>query len=132
MTPKKPKSRLGHLQLAVLKSLWARGTATVNDVHGDLAPALDVAPTTVATVLRRMEASGLVRHTEQGRQYVYQAEVSEAEVAGSETADVLDRLFAGRLADMVSHVLSKRNVSPRELDELQKLIAEKRKQMGRK
>ena len=128
MAKKKAPLRLGHLQLAVLKSLWHRETATVTDVHGDLQASLGLAPTTVATVLRRMEMSGLVSHTENGRQYVYRAEITDADVAESATEDVLDRLFAGKLSEMVSQVLNTRDISPKELDELTALIAAKKRE----
>jgi len=81
---------LGHLQLAGLRSLWQRGSASVNDVHADLYDALKLAPTTVATVLRRMETRGLVNHTEEGRQFLYQPLISEGDVAESAAEEVLD------------------------------------------
>lgn len=129
--PSPTPARWGPLQLAVLRSLWRRGTATVNDVHADLRDR-DLALTTVATVLRRMEAAGAVSHSVAGRQFVYRAAVAEADVAGSETGAVLDRLFSGRLAGLVSHVLASRDVSADELDELSKLIAAKRRAAGRR
>ncbi len=129
MARKKPPAKLGHLQLAVLRSLWQRENASVNDVHADLYDALKLAPTTVATVLRRMETRGLVMHTEEGRQFLYQPLISEDDVAESAAEEVLDHLFEGRLAEMVSHLLGKRRVSGKELDALSALIAAKRKQL---
>ncbi len=129
MARKKPPAKLGHLQLAVLRSLWQRENASVNDVHADLYDALKLAPTTVATVLRRMETRGLVMHTEEGRQFLYQPLISEDDVAESAAEEVLDHLFEGRLAEMVSHLLGKRRVSGKELDALAALIAAKRKQL---
>jgi predicted transcriptional regulator len=41
--------------------------------------------------------------------------------------DVLERVFEGILADMVSHLLSTRDVDPGELRELERLIARKRR-----
>ncbi len=128
----KPSAKLGHLQLAVLKSLWRRGAASVNDVHTDLYDALRLAPTTVATVLRRMEQKGLVTHSDQGRQFLYQSLVNEEEMAESAAEEVLDHLFEGRLAEMVSHLIDKRTLDQRELDRLANLIASKRKQLKAK
>jgi predicted transcriptional regulator len=121
------KVRLGDLQLAIMKVLWEAGAATVAEVHKALGPGADLAYTTVATMLRKMEARGLVRHREEGRRFVYEPAVSEAGVTRSMADDLLDRLFEGRLADMVSHLLSTREVSPAELDELERLIAARKK-----
>ena len=69
-------------------------------------------------MLRKMEGRGLVRHRREGRRFVYEAAVQEADVTADLAGDVLDRAFEGRLADMVEHLLTTRDVSAAELDEL--------------
>lgn len=118
--------RLGDLQLAIMKVLWRLGAATVADVHEQLAP-LRLAYTTVATMLRKMEDRNLVAHREpsgegQGRRFVFRPLVSEQEVTRGMTDDLVDRLFDGNLASTVSHLLEAREVSPAELDEIERLI----------
>lgn len=121
MTRKPTVYRLGDLQLRIMKVLWTFGPATVAEVQERLdGPPL--AYTTVATMLRKMEARHLVRHREQDRRYVYHAAVSADEVTRSMTADLIDRLFEGDLADAVSHLLEARQVSPGELVRLERLI----------
>jgi len=131
MTLKPTHYRLGDLQLRIMKVLWGFGPATVAEVQQRLdGPSL--AYTTVATMLRKMEARGLVRHHERDRRYVYRAAVSADEVTRSMTADLVDRLFEGNLADAVSHLLEAREISPSELTRLEQLIAEyKRRRAGR-
>jgi BlaI family transcriptional regulator, penicillinase repressor len=119
------RRRMGSLQLQILKILWEGGPAAVADVHRALPG--DLAYTTVATMLRKMEARELVRHREDGRRFVYEAAVREADVTASLAGDVLDRAFEGRLADMVEHLLTTRDVSADELDELSRLIAARRR-----
>ena len=118
--------RLGDLQLRIMKVLWERQEATVSDVHGALGKQ-DFAYTTVATMLRKMEARGLVKHREDGRSFVYRAVVAVARVNRSMADHLVDRLFEGSLADAVAHLLTTRDVSPEELSKLEKLIAEKKK-----
>lgn len=118
---------MGALQLEILRALWAIGPASVAEVHAALARPTDHAPTTIATMLRKMEARGLVSHREDGRRFIYAAVVAEAEVAAGMAGDVLDRAFNGSVADLVQHLLTTRDVSPEELDELAELIAARRK-----
>jgi BlaI family penicillinase repressor len=119
--------RLGDLQLRIMKVLWASGEATVADVHKALGAESDLAYTTVATMLRKMEARRLVEHRLAERSFVYRAAV-EAEAVSRGMADhLLERLFEGSLADMVRHLLSHREVSRAELSKLEKLIAERKK-----
>ena len=120
-------NRLGDLQLRIMQQLWQRGQATVAEVHQALADERELAYTTMATMLRKMEARGLVKHHLDGRSFVYEAAV-EAEVVSRGMADhLLDRLFEGSLSDMVSHLLSSHEVSREELSRLEKLIAERKK-----
>ncbi len=119
--------RLGDLQLKIMQILWAREEATVADVHGALSAERELAYTTVATMLRKMEARGLVRHRLDGRSFVYRAAVAEDAVSRGMADHLVDRLFEGSLSDMVHHLLTTREVSREELTKLEKMIAEMKK-----
>jgi BlaI family transcriptional regulator, penicillinase repressor len=118
--------RLGDLQLGIMKILWARGEATVADVHKSLADGRELAYTTVATMLRKMETRGLVDHRQEARSFVYRALVAEHAVSRGMADHLLDRLFEGSLADMVRHLLSTREVSREELSKIEQLVAERK------
>src|SRR5688572_10822737 len=120
--------RLGDLQLRIMKALWERGPASVAEVHEALGERTGLAYTTVATMLRKMEARGLVAHRSEGRRFIYRAAVSDDAVHRSMAGDLLERLFGGSLADMLSHLLTTREVSREELARLERLIRERKKQ----
>ena len=120
--------RLGDLQLRIMQALWARGEATVADVLAALGGRAPLAYTTIATMLRKMETRGLVGHRAEGRSFVYRPVVAEESVTRGMAEHVLDRLFEGSLAEMVSHLLTHREISRAELARLEKLIAERKRQ----
>lgn len=122
----KKNYRLGDLQLQIMKVLWTGGAVTVSDVHKALARRSGLAPTTVATMLRKMEDRGLVKHQVEGRKFLYQAAVTEDVVSRTMADHVLEGVFEGSLADMVSHLLRRRDVTAQDLDELERLIAERK------
>src|SRR5277367_1112747 len=111
------------LQLALLRVLWTRGEATVQDMVEALRPERDLAPTTVATLLSRLEKRRVVSHTTRARQYVYRARVSEGTVRASMVNGLTDTLFGGDVAALMSHLLDARAVSPGDLDRVRDLIA---------
>jgi BlaI family transcriptional regulator, penicillinase repressor len=119
--------RLGDLQLRIMQILWARVEATVAEVHGALAGERDLAYTTVATMLRKMEGRGLVKHRLDGRSFVYQPAVGEDAVSQGMADHLVDRLFEGSLSDMVHHLLTTREVTREELSKLEKMISEMKK-----
>jgi len=122
--------RLGDLQLRIMRVLWRHGTASVAQVQRELGGDR-LAYTTVATMLRKMEDRGLVRHREHQRRYLYTAAVSADDVTRSMADDLVDRLFDGSLADAVSHLLETREVSRQELTRLERLIQERKGERGR-
>lgn len=115
------RHQLGDLQLAIMRVLWTRDEATVNDVHSDLA-GRELAPTTIATMLKKMEVKGIVDHRTEGRQFVYSATITESEVHRSMVSDLTERLFNGDAAALVSHLLTEGEIDPTELSEIQKRI----------
>ncbi|MCL4181300.1 MAG: BlaI/MecI/CopY family transcriptional regulator [Verrucomicrobia bacterium] len=119
--------RLGDLQLRILRILWRHHEATVAEVMAKLGRASRLAYTTVATMLRKMEARGLVRHRVEGRTFIYQPLVGEAQVSRKLTDHLLERLFQGSLSGMVSHLLSTHEVTPDELAKLESLIEERKR-----
>jgi predicted transcriptional regulator len=124
MHMKKSRS-LGDLQLAILRELWRRREATVAEVHKGLHKKRQLALTTIATMLRKMEDRRLVKHRTEGRQFIYRAAVQEEEVHRNLVADVVDRVFAGDASAMVSHLLEEEALDPDELAEIKALIRAK-------
>ena len=116
--------RLGDLQLKIMQVLWRTPQVGVADVQQQIGGAL--AYTTIATMLRKMENRGLVRHREEGRRFLYEAAVTADAVSRSMTNRVVDRLFEGSLARTVHHLLQTRDVDPQELAELERLIHDRR------
>ena len=116
--------QLSDLQLELLRVLWDRGEATAAEVHEVLREQdRALAPTTVATLLSRLEKRGLVTHDARGRTYVYRACVPEHEVRRSMVTKLTTFFFGGDPAALVSHLLGGRTVAPDELAAIERLIA---------
>ena len=86
---------LTDLQLMLLGVLWDRGNATIGEIHERLPGDADVSRKTVATLLSRLEARGVVRHRVEGRENVYQAAVPRQRVLLSRVSSLLGALFHG-------------------------------------
>lgn len=120
--------RLGDLQLQIMKVLWNRGEASVADIQKALPGGEELAYTTVATMLRKMETRELVSHRPDGRTFIYRPVVAQDHISRSMADHVLDRLFGGSVEALVSNLLTSREISRDELDRLDKLIAQHRRQ----
>ncbi len=114
--------QLSRLQIDIMRTLWRRGEATVSEVHSDLQQDRGLAPTTVATMLSRLEKDGIVRHRNQGRQYVYIPCVSEREVRRSAVSELAERLFHGDFGALVNHLLKESDIRPGDLEEVREIL----------
>ncbi len=86
----------------------------------------DLAHTTVATLLTRLEKRGLLASRRDGRALLYTPLVSQADVQRSMVGNLVDNLFAGRASALVSHLLDARGVNAKELAELQALLKQRK------
>jgi BlaI family transcriptional regulator, penicillinase repressor len=115
--------QLTELQIALLRVLWEKKEATVTEICEALRPERTLAPTTVATLLSRLERRGIVEHRTAARQYVYAAIVSEDAVRHSMVSELTEQLFAGDVTELVHHLLSAREISAGDLEKVKELIA---------
>lgn len=82
-----------------------------------------MAYSTVSTLLSRLEQKGAVSHRAEGRTYFYRAAVREAEVSNSMVSDLVERVFDGSPAELVSHLLETQDVDADELARIKAMVA---------
>jgi predicted transcriptional regulator len=64
-------ARLGELERAVMEVLWAAAEPLPARAVAEALPGRELAPTTVLTVLSRLESKGVVQRVRAGRAYNY-------------------------------------------------------------
>lgn len=106
----------------ILRVFWARGEATTQDVHDALSESRGLAPTTVATLLSRLEKKGVLAHRRQGRQHVFRALVTERQVKRSKVRDLTESLFGGDPAALVSHLVRSDEMDEGELARIRRML----------
>ncbi len=113
------------VELELLRVLWGRGTATVREVHEEIAQERALGYTSVLKMLQIMTEKGLVQREESGKAHLYRATVSQEETQSQMLRDLSDRLFSGSAAQLAMHALSMQPASAQELDEVRKLLAQR-------
>jgi predicted transcriptional regulator len=125
---------LGKLEREVMEEAWRRGEVSVRDVYS----AFDerMAYTTLMTTLDRLHKKGLLERRKDGRAFLYSPRISRGELEQGVAEDVIHGLL-GREAEGVEPVLAciVDAVSEHDrdlLDELDRLVKEKRRELRRK
>ena len=118
------RTRVGAVQLRILRVLWKHGRTTARQITKELSQEAEIAHSTVQTLLRKLEAKGTVAHEKQERTFVYHPLVTEGEVVGTATKDLLSRVFDGSAYGLVAHLVRSERLSQKELSRIRALIRE--------
>jgi len=120
-------TQLGRVQLLIMQVLWENGRTTAREITDSINEIEPIAHSTVQTLLRGLEEKEAVSHDSEGRTFVFFPLVKEAEFKQSATSDLVQRVFRGKAASLVSHLLKNEKVSAKEIDEIRKLIDQQSK-----
>ena len=111
-------------ELPLMQVLWDKRRATVGDVVASLSADPPLAYSTVLTTLRILEAKGYVRHTKEGRAFVYEPVVVQEEASRKAVDSLVNRFFGGSCELLVVNLLKEETISGAELARIKKLITE--------
>ena len=106
----------------IMNLLWQQAPRTIMQLTAALQKEMDWGKHTVITMLNRMEKKGAVRYEEGPRAKQYYPEVRKEEVAAQETKGFLDKVYEGSLSLMVNSMVSRKQVSREELEELYAIL----------
>jgi BlaI family penicillinase repressor len=124
------RQQLTELQIAILRLLWEQGELTVAQIWEQLYAERKLAQTTIATIVARLQRRRILARRTKDRQFVYRALVTEADVQHSMVSELTERLFAGDVAALVSHLVSARDMTPGDVARLKKMIKDIRPRTG--
>src|SRR5688572_22039138 len=110
-----------------MKVVWSKGTATVRDVYEELLNHRRIAYTTVMTMMGILEQKGHLKKSADERAYVYSPTQPQKEVLRTMVHDFVTRVFNGSAKPLLVHLLEDKNISPEELDEITKLLQDRRR-----
>jgi BlaI family penicillinase repressor len=106
----------------ILRLVWQRGEATVQQIQEALPAYRKVAYKTVQTLLRRLEDKGYLTHKVEGKAHVFCPAVKREAVVKRTVLDFLDRLFGGDPRPLMQFLAREGHVDAQDIEELKKLI----------
>jgi predicted transcriptional regulator len=78
----------------------------------------------VRTLINRLLTKEAVSAARDGRRYLYSPAIERADYVQSESRGLVDRLFDGKLAPLVSHFAETNQLSADDIAELKRLLSE--------
>ncbi len=123
--PKVPK--ISDAEWEVMQIVWDEHPILASTVVERLAEKTDWSARTVKTMLGRLVSKGALAFKEQGNRYLYRPKVSREACLRHASQSFLERVFAGEPGSLLMHFVEHADLSADDLDELKRILAEKRR-----
>jgi predicted transcriptional regulator len=120
---RKQSATLTEAELPIMEVLWQKGSAPVTTVVEGM-PDSTSAYNTVLTTLRILERKGYVRHTKEGRAFVYHPVVERGEASRKAVRNLMRRFFQDSPELLILNVLEDEQLDEAEIGRLKRLIGE--------
>jgi BlaI family penicillinase repressor len=111
----------------VMRVLWDRSPMTGGEIVDQLESETRWNPKTIHTLIRRLVQKGAVTARKEASYYSYSAAFSERDCVKEETDSFLEKCFHGSLNALLANFIGNESLSDKEIDELQALLASKKK-----
>lgn len=122
---------LTEAEWTIIKAVWEREPCTAPDIQECLHAATEWTYSTVRTLMDRMVGKGLLRAVKIRNLTQYRSAVTRSDAQRGELMYALKHAFDGALSPMVQQLIETRDLSARELDEIEALLRAKRKRASR-
>ncbi len=106
----------------VMQIIWDLNKALVRDIISEL-PNSNQPYTTVASIVRILEKKGYLSHKPYGKTHEYFPLISKAEYRRRKFKGLLTQYFDNSIESVVSFLAKEEKLSPKEFEELTKMIA---------
>ena len=114
--------RISSAEHEVMEVLWRDSPLTAIEVAHRVPAERRWSIRTVKTLLSRLLAKGALTHEEEGRRYLYRPAVPREDYVAQESRRLLDRLFGGRVTPLVAHLAERKDLSERDIAEIEALL----------
>ena len=122
-----PEERISDAEHAVMEALWRESPRTAADISDEIGDQRGWSLATVKTLLGRLVSKQAIAAEPDGRRFLYRPLVERADYVDGESRRLVDRLFGGRAAPLLLHLVEAEALSEADIDEIERLIRELRK-----
>ena len=122
---KKTYQRLPDSELDIMLVLW-NGTLPMTrpEIEKVINKKKNLAPTTILSLLTRLEAKKFVEVTKQGKMNLYTPLVSQSDYQANESQSVLEKLYGNSLKKFVTSLYQGKKMSSEEVQDISNFLKE--------
>lgn len=109
-----------------MKVVWSLKKATVREVYEQLLSRRKVAYTTVMTMMKILEQKGHLKKSSEDKAHIYTPSRPKKQVIKGMVREFVGRVFNGAAEPLLMHLVEEEHLTNAELDELERLIRQRR------
>ena len=114
--------QLGRIQLRIMQVLWEKKRATAREISDALNEVEPVAHNNVQLLIRSLEKKGTIGRDIQNRTHIYYPLVMDKKIINNGIQELVDTVFGGSVANLVSSLVKNNSVSEKELEKIFELL----------
>ena len=123
---KKNAANLSPANFEIMKIVWEKGEATINDVVEAINTRRGnkLRRTTIQVQMNRLEEYGWLKHRQEGRTFYYTAVKEKQKTRRDIVMDIKERVFSGSPMELVKCLFDASHLKPGDIKELRQLLDE--------
>lgn len=110
----------------VMRVIWAHGSLTSREIIEILESKMQWKAPTIKTLIGRLVAKGALNTEQEGRKYIYSANIEEKEAVRSFTNDIFDRICRKNVGNVIESIIKDHTLSFDDIQRLEEILEMKK------
>ena len=110
----------------VMRVVWAHGSVTSREIIEILESKMQWKAPTIKTLIGRLVEKGALNTEQEGRKYIYSANIEEREAVGSFTNDIFDRICRKNVGNVIESIIKDHTLSFDDIQRLKEILEMKK------
>ncbi|MFZ2557677.1 MAG: CopY/TcrY family copper transport repressor [Lactococcus raffinolactis] len=110
----------------VMRVVWAHGSVTSREIIEILESKMQWKAPTIKTLIGRLVEKGALNTEQEGRKYIYSANIEEKEAVRSFTNDIFDRICRKNVGNVIESIIKYHTLSFDDIQRLEEILEMKK------
>ena len=119
-------SHITDAEWEVMRVVWANDQVTSKEVISILKDKTDWKQATIKTLLGRLVEKGVLNTEQEGRKFIYTANIEEKKAVRDYTEDIFNRICRRKVGNAIGSIIEDHVLSFDDIDRLEKILENKK------
>ena len=116
------RNQFGRVQMRIMNILWEKNKSTAREISDMINKFESIDHRNIQTLLKGLEEKGAIGHEKEKNIHYYYPLLQKETVVKPAVRTMIDQLFNGSVANLMSFIVKKRYISGQELEKIVELF----------